>query len=82
MFSSLCGVSLWRNKTFSMHMLSRKDQWVTKNHRENKPRFQDQWVAKTMEKTKNKTRFQNQWVAKTIEKTKKTQENQDFRTNG
>ena len=28
MFSSLCVVSLWRNNTFSMHMLTTKDQWV------------------------------------------------------
>ena len=56
MFSSLCVVSLWRNSTFSMHMLTRKDQWDSPNHRENqattrKPRFQDQWVTKTIEKT-------------------------------
>ena len=35
MFSSLCVVSLWRNSTVSMHILTRKDQWVTKHHREN-----------------------------------------------
>ena len=56
MFSSLCVVSLWRNNTFSKHMLTRTDQWVTKHHWANKnntrkPRFQDQWVAKTIEKT-------------------------------
>ena len=27
-FSNLCVVSLWRNNTFSMHMLTRKNQWV------------------------------------------------------
>ena len=31
MFSSLCVVSLWRNNTFSMHVLTRKYQWVTEN---------------------------------------------------
>ena len=48
------------------------------------PRFQNQWIAKTIEKTNKykKTRCQNQWVAKTIENTKRNRENQDFRTNG
>ena len=32
---SLCVVSPWRNNTFSMHMLTRRDQWVTQDHREN-----------------------------------------------
>ena len=56
MLSSLCVVPLWRNSTFSMHMLTRKDQWVTNNHRQpRQPRFQNQWVAKTIENT-NKTK--------------------------
>ena len=81
MFSNVCVVSLLRNNTFSMPVLTRKDPWVTKNHRENqttkqtKTRFQYQWVAETIEKTtKNKQHkqlFQYQWVSKTIEKTKR-----------
>ena len=53
--------------------VNQKGSMGNQNHRENKKtRFQNQWVAKTIEKTSNtrKPLFQNQWVAKTIERTK------------
>ena len=68
-----------------MHMLTRKDQWVTKTvNKTKKQRFQNQWVAKTIEKTKKtkKTKMSEPMGSQNHRENKKQQENQDFITNG
>ena len=77
----------WRNSTLSMHIFSRKDQWVTNKHRNNKnqirkPRFQDQWVAKIHQENPKETTFQDQWIATTIEKTRQIKKHKMSRPMG
>ena len=88
------GISKTNNKTIEKTNTNKKtkisESMGNQSHRENqqhkmKSRFQHQWVANIIEqitKIIKKTRCQDQCIAKATEKTKRTQNQQDFRTNG